>query len=85
MSQYQVIPVTLFQQNLTLFGCGETNQSRVIYLGIILQKIMQVYLLKVKGVSLLRALNKGDEMPFISESRPMGIFGKVQVFFEGLR
>ena len=66
MSQYQRIPVTLFQQKITRFECAEINKATVI------------------DVSIM-PLNGGDDVTFIAEPRPMGLFSKEQFFCQGLR
>ena len=40
MLQYQIIPVTLFQQNCTLFWCDETMQAAAVELGGCLDKLI---------------------------------------------
>jgi len=54
MLQYQIIPVTPFQQNCTLFWCDETNQAAVVDPGGDIELIIQA--IEQKSLTLAKVL-----------------------------
>lgn len=64
MLQYQIIPVTLFQQNCTLFWCDETMQAAAVDLGGGLDKVIAA----IDGYKLTLAKVFLTHVQFVSDS-----------------
>jgi glyoxylase-like metal-dependent hydrolase (beta-lactamase superfamily II) len=69
MLQYQIIPVTPFQQNCTLFWCDETKQAVVVDPGGDIELIIQA--IKQQGLSLVKVLLTHAHIDHAGATKPL--------------
>jgi len=69
MLQYQIIPVTPFQQNCTLFWCDETKQAAVVDPGGDIELIISA--IKQQGLSLAKVLLTHAHIDHAGATKPL--------------
>lgn len=77
MLNYQIIPVTPFQQNCTLFWCDSTNEAAVIDPGGEAQKIIAA--VSEKGVKVTQILLTHGHLDHVGASRELADYYAVDI------